>query len=169
MFTNNGVLMLEIPKDVQVKYENNLLLVKGKLGEVSRKIDLNTKVTIDAKGVTFTSNTKTLTNTYEAHLKNAFIGVSAGYKKKLKMIYAHFPMTIEIKGKDITIKNFLGEKQPRKATIRGNVKMEVKGQEVFLSGCDKEAIGATISNIRSALKIKYKDGRVFQDGLYVTE
>ena len=123
--------MLEIPQDVQVKYENNLLSVKGKLGEVIRKIDLNTQVTLDSKSVTFASKPKLLTYTHEAHLKNAFLGVTVGYKKKLKMIYAHFPMTIEIKGKDIAIKNFLGEKQPRKAIIRGNVKMEVKGQRSF--------------------------------------
>ena len=67
------------------------------------------------------------------------------------------------------IKNFLGEKQPRKTRIVGNTKLEVKGQEVTVSGCDKDAIGATIANLRTATKIKDKDPRVFQDGLYVIE
>ena len=66
-----------------------------------------------------------------------------------------------------TIKNFLGEKQPRKTTVIGEkTKVEVKGQVLTISGPDKDAVGQTASNIKQATKIKEKDSRVFQDGFY---
>jgi len=92
--------------------------------------------------------------------------VTKGYKRNFKILHAHFPASIEVKGTEILIKNFLGEKFPRKTRLIGPTKMEVKGQNVTLSGPDKESIGQTITNLRNALKIKKKDARTFQDGIY---
>jgi len=88
---------------------------------------------------------------------------------KLKIIYAHFPVSVEIKGKEIMIKNFIGEKQPRRARIMGSTKVESKGTEMNLSGNSKEDIGQTFANIKSATKIRNRDSRVFQDGFYLVE
>jgi len=76
-------------------------------------------------------------------------------------------MSIETKGTELWIKNFLGEKKPRKAKIIGKVKIEVKGQDVRVHGADKEAVGQTVANIRTATRIREKDGRVFQDGIFI--
>ena len=76
---------------------------------------------------------------------------------------------MEVKGKEMLIKNFLGEKQPRKAKIPGQTKVEVKGQEVTVTGLSKEDVGQTIANIRSATRIRNRDSRVFQDGFYIVE
>jgi large subunit ribosomal protein L6 len=159
---------MQIPEGVNVKIENGKMKVSGKHGEVERMLPQTIGVSSNGKEVEFKGE-KMLVNTFQAHFRNAFKGVSEGYKRKLKIIFAHFPITLEIKGKDISIKNFLGEKQVRKANIVGNVKIEVKGQEVFVSGCSKDDVGATIGNIRTATKIRNKDGRVFQDGFYVIE
>ncbi|MCX6772343.1 MAG: 50S ribosomal protein L6 [Candidatus Micrarchaeota archaeon] len=112
---------------------------------------------------------KAMTNTILAHVKNMAFGVINGYSAKLKMLYSHFPIGVEIKGKDIMIKNFLGEKQPRKARIIGQTKVESKGQEMSISGISKEEVGQTIANIKSATRIRNRDSRVFQDGFYVID
>ena len=96
-------------------------------------------------------------------------GVVGGYSAKLKMLYSHFPISVEIKGKEILIKNFLGEKQPRRAKIMGQTKVESKGQEMSITGISKEEVGQTIANIKSATRIRKRDSRVFQDGFYVIE
>lgn len=104
-----------------------------------------------------------------AHIKNAFIGMSTGFSKKLQVVFAHFPVTIEVKGKDIFIKNFLGEKLARSAKIIGDTKVEVKGQEITITGSDKYSVGQTANNLMRATKIRKKDRRVFQDGIYPNE
>ncbi len=160
---------MEIPENVNVQVQSNILKVKGPQGEVERKLSPLITVNINGKEIVINGNSKALINTTEAHLRNMFKGVKDGFKVRLKLIFAHFPITIDVKGKDITIKNFLGEKQSRKTKLVGNAKLEVKQkeQEVTISGPDKEAIGATISNLRLAMRIKDKDARVFQDGLYI--
>ncbi|MBI4399385.1 50S ribosomal protein L6, partial [Candidatus Micrarchaeota archaeon] len=81
----------------------------------------------------------------------------------------HFPISIEIKDKKLVIKNFLGEKQPRSAKIVGTTKIEVKGQEVTISGTSKDDVGQTVANLVNATRISDRDSRVFQDGLYIIE
>ena len=108
-----------------------------------------------------------LIGTYTSLIRSMFKGVVENYARKFKALYAHFPMSFEVKGKELLIKNFLGEKSPRKCKIVGDsTKIEVKGTILTISGPDAEAIGQTIANIRAALKIREKDPRVFQDGIY---
>lgn len=160
--------MLTIPDGVKLDVTGDSFVVKGALGEVKRKLPAKVKITVNGSNVDIAGD-NVMINTTIAHLKNMFKGVTTGYKINMKIIYAHFPITIDVKGKDITIKNFLGEKIPRKTKIVGNTKIEVKGQEVFISGSDKDAVGATISNIKMATKIRKRDSRVFQDGFYIVE
>jgi large subunit ribosomal protein L6 len=105
--------------------------------------------------------------TVAAHVKNIFLGVSKGYNYKMKIHYVHFPITIEVKGKEVMIKNFLGERGVRKATIIGNTKIEVKKDDILIIGIDKENVSQTAANIEQACKIGGRDRRIFQDGIYM--
>ena len=163
--------MIEIPAGVEVAVHEKQLTVKGKNGEVVRMLSPLVVVTVSGRSVDIQGKSKALINTTEAHLRNMIKGVQDGFKITMKLIFAHFPISIEVKNTDITIKNFLGEKQARKAKLVGKTKLEVKAKEqlVILSGADKEAVGGSYSNLRTAMKIKEKDGRVFQDGVYIIE
>lgn len=108
-------------------------------------------------------------NSVSAHIRNMCEGAKNGYTKKMQVIYAHFPISIEAKGSVLNIKNFLGEKRNREAKIIGATKVEVKGQNVTITGPNKEDVGQTVSNIKTATKIRQRDSRIFQDGLYITE
>lgn len=159
---------MQIPQGVEIYAEKNKIKVKGPKGEVQKDFkspELEIKVE-DGEIKIFTSN-KALRGTVEAHIKNMIFGVQNGYEKRLKIIYAHFPFTFEVKGKTVFIKNLLGEKKPRQFEIVGDTNIQVKGQEVIVSGIDKEAVGQTIANMKRAMKIKEKDCRVFQDGVYI--
>ncbi|HQT44613.1 MAG TPA: 50S ribosomal protein L6 [Candidatus Micrarchaeota archaeon] len=156
-----------LPTGVTATAKAMHLTVKGPKGEVAKEFMLKgVAIKADAKAVTITAGDKRSLNTVESHVKNMAAGALGGYSQKLKMIYAHFPMTIEVKGKDMLIKNFLGEKQPRRVKIIGSTKVEAKGQEVTVSGPSKEDVGQTIANIKTGTKISRRDSRVFQDGLY---
>ena len=99
-----------------------------------------------------------------AHARNASAGLT--YPKKLQIVYAHFPVTVEVKGATVLFKNFLGEKKPRQSKIVGKAKVEIKGQEITVTGTNIEDVGQTASNLRQATRITNKDIRVFQDGVY---
>ena len=75
----------------------------------------------------------------------------------------------DVDGDTLIVKNFFGEKIPRKAKIVPNVKVQVKGDEVTVSGIDIEAVGQTAANIEKCTVIKNRDRRVFQDGIWLVE
>ncbi len=110
-----------------------------------------------------------LVGTALAHLRNMIRGVTSGYTCKLKIVYAHFPMTIKIQEKErrVMIENFTGEKTPRIARIVGSAKVKVAGDEIYVQGNNLRDVSQTGANIEAATKIKDKDQRVFLDGIYV--
>lgn len=161
--------MISIPDGIDVKIAGNSVSVSGPKGKCARTFNLR-GIKIEAKGKEIeVAGPLREANTAISHIGNMINGCKEGYSRKLKVIYAHFPISIEIKGKDIAIKNFVGEKQPRKAKICGDTKVESKGTEMTVTGPSIEDVGQTIANIRGATKIKNRDSRIFQDGIYPVE
>ncbi|MDD5337263.1 MAG: 50S ribosomal protein L6 [Candidatus ainarchaeum sp.] len=158
---------MEIPSGITITIEGTLVKARGPKGEAQKLLTVrNVAIRSDGKTVTVECADHVMKSTVEAHLRNLVKGVQQGYSRKMKMIYAHFPFTLEVKGDTLTVKNMLGEKLPRRLKIIGKTKIEVKGQEVTVSGPSKDDVGQTIANMKTALKIRNKDPRVFQDGIY---
>ena len=109
-----------------------------------------------------------LLGTFRSHINNMVLGASKGFQYDMKIVYNHFPLKVTVKDKIFIIDNFLGEKFPRKAKILGDTKVVNKGDEVTITGPNKEDVGQTAANIETATKIKGYDPRVFQDGIYIT-
>lgn len=160
---------MKIPEGAKVEVSGSKVKVSGAKGTLERDFS-HPEVKIELKGGELVaSGDPALATTIEAHVKNMANGVLNSYFAKLKILYSHFPISVEVKGKEILIKNFLGEKQPRRARIAGQTKVESKGQEMSVSGPSKEEVGQTVANIKSATRIRNRDSRVFQDGFYVIE
>ncbi len=160
---------MEIPQGINVRVDGRKVVVKGPQGEVQKTLAKGTSVKVSGSSLEVESADKAISGTSEALIRGMIEGASKGYTRNMKLLHAHFPISIEVKGSEITIKNFLGEKMPRKTVLVGNTKVQAKGQAVTISGPDKEAVGQTLANIRTAMRIKDKDGRVFQDGIYDAE
>lgn len=158
---------MEVPDGITLTVDGLLVKVKGPKGESEKRFSAKgVSIKLQGKKVTVEGGDAAVRGSIEAHMRNLIKGVQQGYTRKLKMIYAHFPFTLEVKGDKLNIKNILGERLPRTAKIIGKTKIESKGQEVTISGMNKEDVGQTIANIKTALHIKNKDCRVFQDGMY---
>lgn len=169
---------LEIPEGVDVKIEgNNLITIKGPEGGPITKDFSHArgiKIELQDNKLRFSAHfpknsTLALAKTIINIINNLVIGVQDNYKYISKICYSHFPCTVEVreKTKEIHVVNFLGERAPRKANFPDNVKIEVKGDDVYFIGPDKEALGLAAANVKRACRIRKKDPRVFQDGVYL--
>ncbi len=164
-----------IPEGVNVTIDNMDVSVSGPQGQLKRELWYPgiTIKKVDSEVVVETDMSRreqlAMLGTFESHLKNMITGVSTGYEYKMKVVYSHFPIQLKAEGNHVLISNFLGEKKARKASIMGNAKVAIKGDQVVITGINKEEVGQTAANIRTATKIKRFDPRVFQDGVYLVE
>lgn len=108
-----------------------------------------------------------LVKTIASHVNNMIIGVTEGFTYRLKIVFIHFPMTINIQKEKVIINNFVGEQAPRVARIRGNVEITQDGDDIIVTGADINHVAQTAANIQESTKIKNKDLRKFLDGIYV--
>jgi large subunit ribosomal protein L6 len=112
---------------------------------------------------------KAMVGTFASHIRNMIKGVTEGFEYRMKVVYSHFPMQLKVEKDKLMIGNFLGEKKPRSANILGESKVKASGDEVVVTGINKEDVGQTAANIEQATRIKRFDPRVFQDGIYTVE
>ena len=165
---------IEIPEGVEVTIEGNTAVVKGKEGEVKKKFNINklvfekkdNKITIGNENAT--KNEKKRINTISAHLKNMIKGVQEKFEYLLKVVSTHFPMSIELKGNSAVVKNFLGEKIPREVKILDGVEVSIDKDIIKITSNNKESAGQTAANFEKTTKIRLKDRRIFQDGIFIT-
>jgi large subunit ribosomal protein L6 len=108
-----------------------------------------------------------LLNTLESHVRNLIKGLEKPYEYKLAVVYSHFPMTVSVKGEWVEINNFLGEKKARKSRILPDTTVEVKGKEITVKSPNKENAGQTAANLEGTTRVIGKDRRVYQDGIFI--
>jgi large subunit ribosomal protein L6 len=170
------VAEVEVPQEVRVTMNGLRVTVEGPKGKLERDFS-------HAKGVSIRQNEnrvvveafnadrrkKALVGTIAAHIRNMITGVTKGYRYKLKIVFSHFPISVEVKGNQVIIKNFLGEKAPRRANILEGVSVKVVDRDIIVEGIDIEKVGQTAANIELATKIGEFDRRVFMDGIYIYE
>jgi len=166
---------VEIPSDVKVEIKGRKVAITGPRGSISEDlshmtVELDTKngkVVIRSAGSK--KRERAIMGTAAAHIANMVKGVTKGFSYRLKIVYAHFPVTVKVseKEKRVSIENFGGEKTPRFASIVGDVSVKVSGDEVIVEGTRLDEVSRTASNIEEATRIREKDQRVFLDGIYV--
>lgn len=162
-----------IPDGVTVTLDGDDLTVKGPKGTLTRRlkaagVELQVKDNaVEVSAELPRRREKALTGTFEAHVANMVKGVTNEFKYTMKVVYNHFPIKARVEGDRFIIENFLGERHARKAVILDGVKVQVKGDQVVVSGADREKVGQTAANIERATKVTKRDIRVFQDGIYL--
>ena len=164
---------IDLPDRVTASMEQGVLGIKGPLGTAKKDFTLvRTTITVEGKKVMVKpfgrkKKDKAILGTASSIIMNLIQGVTKGFTYKVKIVYAHFPITVKVKGKEIHVENFYGERSPRIAQIVGDCKANVQGDDVIIQGINLEDVGHTAANIEQATKVRRKDQRVFLDGLYV--
>ncbi|HEY1248793.1 MAG TPA: 50S ribosomal protein L6 [Nitrososphaera sp.] len=165
---------VEAPASVTLTKTGNVIIVKGKLGTVKKDFTkLPATISIQGNKTTikpygFRKRDLAVTNTARSILTNMIKGVENGHTYKLKIIFAHFPISVKVKGAEVHVENFFGERSPRVSQIRGDAtKVLVAGEDVIVQGPSLEDVSQTAANIELSTRIRDKDHRVFLDGLYI--
>jgi large subunit ribosomal protein L9e len=174
---------LEIPSDIEITIKSRLITVTGPRGTLTknvRHVDMDirvvkgktTKVTLAVwqggrKHVACLRTIRTLIN-------NMVVGVTKGFRYKMRTVYAHFPINciIQENGTAVEIRNFLGEKTVRNVSmLNGVVVTESSAQkdELILEGNDIDMVSQSAASIQGICRVRNKDIRKFLDGIYVSD
>jgi len=165
--------IVDIPDEVEVALEGKRVRVSGPRGVVEKDFThVMVELSLDGDKVrVWTRNPRkregALVKTIASHIRNMIRGVIRGFRYKLKIVYVHFPINVQVVGDRVIIQNFLGERKPREAKIVGDTTVYVEGEDVIVEGVDIQAVGQTAANIQQATRIRRKDLRKFLDGIYV--
>lgn len=170
-----------VPEGVTVDIKSRIITVTGPRGTLIKNLkhidvafskvsDSEIKITVhhgDRKHVAALRTVKSI-------ISNLITGVTKGYKYKMRYVYAHFPINVNIinGGKTVEIRNFLGEKRVREVNILEGVNVEISSaqkDELVLSGISLENVSQSAADIQQITRVRNKDIRKFLDGIYVSE
>ncbi len=164
-----------LPEGFNASVDGKKVLVSGN-GKQAERVFKAEGISFEAKdsevvvrGSPSSKRMNALTGTLASHVKNMASGLEKEFSYKMTIVYSHFPMNVSVKGNVFEINNFVGEKKTRTAKILPNVAVKVKGKEVMITSTDKNAAGQTTANIENATKVKGKDTRIYQDGIFIVE
>lgn len=173
---------VSIPKGIYVRAKSRKIIVSGKNGFILNYfkhilVEISKEKTkkILRLNVWFGNRKKVANlNTICSHISNLFIGVTIGFEYRMRSVYAHFPINIEIgeEGRLVEIRNFLGERRIRKIKLPFEVscvKSEKTKDEIIIKGVDLKIVSMGAASIQQLCLVKNKDIRKFLDGIYVSE
>lgn len=174
---------LEVPDGVEVTLKARKITVKGPRGTLTRdfthlpRIDLHhDKEAKEIVATMYFSSKKRLAclRTVCSHISNLFDGVLKGFRYKMRAVYAHFPVNVNLgpKGEKVEIRNFLGEKRTRVCNMQEGVKISRDDSVkdcLVLEGNDIDNVSKSAALIHMSCLVKKKDIRKFLDGFYVSE
>jgi large subunit ribosomal protein L6 len=166
---------IKIPEGIEVKVDHETVIARAGEKEIKKRFNLtninlelkDNKIIIESKNATKREGTKI--GTIEAHLNNILKGLEEGFEYKLKIEYVHFPINVDFSGKELKVKNFLGEKKPRICKVIDGAEIEINGSDIVVKSFNKEIAGQMAANLEKCTVIKGKDKRKFQDGIYIVE
>ncbi|MBU1119037.1 50S ribosomal protein L6 [Patescibacteria group bacterium] len=142
---------LEIPENVEVQVTDGTVLVKGPKGEL--KVVLAPAVTVKREEnellVSVSSDEEhAVWGTMWSLLRNALIGVSKGFERKLEINGVGY--RAQVQGKKIVLN--LGFSHPVEIEALEGVEFKVEDNIIVVSGIDKEKVGRLAAKIRAQKK-----------------
>ncbi len=154
-----GLAPVEVPQGVEVTIgDDNLITVKGSLGELTEQVKGDIKVELKDGSVELSrgneqKQTKAFHGLYRSLINNMIEGVSKGYEKKLELVGVGFRASN--KGQELELS--LGFSHNVVFQLPEEIKIETqmergKNPLVTLKSHDKQLIGQVAAKIRSLRK-----------------
>jgi len=170
---------IDIPEGVKVTIDKRIVAVEGPKGKLTKDYSHHKETEIALKGSKIKFNSYFLNKRKKSKyygllgfIQNMIKGVTEGYIYKSKIVFSHFPITVEPdnKKREIVIKNLYGGRKPLIVPIVGqDTQVSVDKDDVITEGIDKEAVGQTVANMQEICRLRgkrKKDPEVFMDGIW---
>lgn len=149
---------ISIPSGVEIKFENDVVSVKGPKGELTQKIDSSIGINVegDTLNVSRTSEAKqhkAFHGLYRALISNMVTGVTEGYKTQQELVGVGYKA--EVNGQILELN--LGFSHNIYIQVPAEIKVSaetVKGKNpvITMESHDKQLIGQVAAKIRSMRK-----------------
>ncbi len=174
--------ILDIPEGVTVQIKARNIKVVGPRGELTKDLkhidvtftklsDKQIKITVHNGNRKHVATLRTV----KSLISNLIKGVTVGFKYKLRFVYAHFPINVNIVEQDgvkyVEIRNFLGEKRVRNVKILEGVSAEIstaQKDELIVTRNSLKNVSQTAADVQKICRVRNKDIRKFLDGIYVS-
>ncbi len=153
-----GKAPISIPAGVTVDIKDNVVTVKGKLGELSQEIKNGIEASLEEGILSFSRSSdkkehRSLHGLYRALVNNMMIGVSEGFTKELELVGVGYRASNQGQKLDLA----LGFSHTIVMDIAPEVKVETiseKGKNpiIKLTSYDKQLVGMVAAKIRSFRK-----------------
>ncbi|NLZ39002.1 MAG: 50S ribosomal protein L6 [Firmicutes bacterium] len=161
---------IQLPAGVEVTNENNVITVKGPLGQLQKAMPKAMNIKIEDNQIIVTRNSddkteRSLHGLTRTLIANMVEGVTKGYAKTLELVGVGYRATKQ--GDSVVLS--IGYSQPVNITPPAGVQLEVPAPtKIVVKGIDKEAVGRLAANIRAVREpepykgkgIKYENERV---------
>ncbi|TFB14714.1 50S ribosomal protein L6 [Filobacillus milosensis] len=165
-----GLKTLEIPSDVEIKFDGNTVTVKGPKGELTRTFheDMTIKVEDNVLSVERPSENKehrSLHGTTRSLIGNMVDGVTKGFEKSLEIQGVGY--RAQMQGKKLVVN--AGYSHPVEIEPLEGIDIETPSNtKIVVKGIDKEKVGAVAANIRAIRTPEpYKGKGIRYEGEYV--
>ncbi len=164
-----GKKPIKIEDGVEVKIENQTILVKGKLGELKKPLIDSIDVKIKDNEIVLTPKNKeketiAFWGLQRSLIQNMVTGVEQGFSKKLEIVGVGYRASMQ--GNDLVLD--IGFSHPVKIEAKEGIKFEAEKSNITVSGIDKELVGQVSASIRKIRKPEpYKGKGIRYEGEFV--
>lgn len=141
------------PKSVEIKIDNQHIVVKGGKGSLDRQVHFLVKITVEENMIKLSPQegdnlvlADSLAGTERALINNMVVGVTEGFEKKLVLVGVGY----RAQAQGNTLNLSLGFSHPVKYVMPAGTTVETPSQtEVVIKGINKELVGQVAADIRA--------------------
>ena len=149
-----GKLPIQIPADVKINIDKDIVIVSGKNGELKQKLHSDIIIDISENEVVVKvknpedKKQNSLWGLFRALINNMVIGAGIGYEKKLEIKGVGYKAAVN--GNKLNLS--LGFSHPIEFVLPDGISASVEGNTISIKGADKQLVGEVAAQIRKYRK-----------------
>jgi large subunit ribosomal protein L6 len=145
-----GKLLIKLPEKVNVSFQDSKVTVTGPKGSLQKAIRFSGRIVSENNEINILSDDttkegKALYGLTRSLVSNMVTGVTAGYKRTMKIVGVGYKA--QVQGKSLLLN--LGYSHPISFPVPEGIKIETPDQNtIVVNGIDRELVGQVSANIR---------------------
>ena len=148
-----GKQPITLPAGTEVAITDGVISVKGKGGELRKKLHNEVSIVVDGDSVVVTPQNESraaqaLWGTFSSHVQNMIAGVNTPFEKKLMVEGVGFK--VDLNGSKLVLN--VGFSHPVEIEVPEDLDVTVEKNEITIKGINKESVGQFAADVRATKK-----------------